>query len=222
MVVVDFGNTNIKIILNEQIHYVSNTKSEYAIEDLNKKLRELKVKEIIVVNVTAQKELLDLINVKYTLFNNEDIRKYVVFSEYDISRFGNDRIANIYAYKQFNRFEENFVIIDFGTFITLDVVSNNIYQYGEILLGNKSQISAMSQFSDNIRTNPSYVMKERNQTDKQIKLGIEHMMRSWIDSICDRYPNHEIVITGHDLDLVSGKRVTIMQNLLGYLTKKHY
>lgn len=221
MVVLDFGNTNIKIINNDQMHFIPNTKNEHSLENLANKLRELKIKEVMIVNVTTDKQMISelLPKIKIHFFDNETVRKFVVFKEYDLSSFGNDRIANIYSYKNFNFYEDNFIIFDFGTFVTLDIITNNVYEGGQICLGPRKQIPFMDMSVSGFEISGRKVVKRLDRTNSQINDGLTSLYSSWVESIGKQYPNHQIIITGHDLDFLKVRNVQIIENLLRYLTK---
>lgn len=214
-VILDFGNTNVKIITKEKTIFLKNTKDDEIIEKLNHFFTLNKFSNVIIINVGINANLLRTLNCNYTLFNNNDLLKYVAF-DLDITFFGVDRIANILAYKLQNSVEKNFIIFDFGTYLTIDVITNNKYDFGRITIGIRKQVEQICISSENMHITPKQIFEETNlnTTSGQIKLGLTEQYNALINYYVQQYKTHAIVVTGHDTVLIKANKNVIINEYL--------
>lgn len=216
--IIDIGNTNIKIITKKNTTYIKNFKNQETILNLNKFVISNKIEDVLLVNVGLSSTLIKKIKVKYELFDNKNVLNYVKFN-FDISSFGSDRLVNMICFKKTFNFD-NYLIFDFGTYLTLDIITNNCYEDGLILFGITSQLKQILTNAQKINLKIEDVLNAKKQisTQSQIKYGLINQIKALISFYENKYPNHQILITGHDLDFVEVNKNWIVEpNLLKYL-----
>lgn len=217
-IILDFGNTNVKLITNKEIIFFKNTKDNKVIASINKWVNENTISKVLIINVGIDIKYFQDFTFTYELFNNEDILKYLDF-ELDVNKFGCDRIANLLAYKKQNPNQSNFIILDFGTYLTIDVIINNKYSYGRILLGVSKQLQQICTSAQKINLTSIDVIKATNEntTQGQIKMGLIEQYNFLIETYKLKYPSSKIIVTGHDLELINCSDVICDDKLLSNL-----
>ncbi|CAC9437104.1 hypothetical protein [uncultured Gammaproteobacteria bacterium] len=123
--------------------------------------------------------------------------KGLVF-DYNLEQLGVDRFLGIVAgYEKYP--EQDFMLVDIGTFITIDIVQNNRHIDGGIAPG-LYQLQKCKAFVG-------------DDTRQSWQLGTENMLRDTIEKRCDAF-NGLILITGGGQVVVDIKRAQYHQNLV--------
>ena len=160
-ILVDIGNTSIKKckLKNKKLfnreHLDYSNKNSKLIEDFFKK-DFLNKESFLFCSVVpdVSKFIINSCN-KNSLTNgsvNKLLLKDMIDSKVSIDELGVDRIINYLGLKSEYRAKKNFLIIDFGTATTIDIIVDNIYLGGVILPGlitsYKNLISSASLLED--------------------------------------------------------------------------
>ena len=212
----DIGNTNIKICkINNKFEIVDSylflTKNKNLESVLNKKLSKIMNKSVAskvlfssvvpsvynkVVKIFKRKKL------KVFEIKQFNIRKIIKFRIKQYSQIGSDRIANAIGVTQ--KFNENCIVIDFGTATTFDVIKKNgIYDGGVIAPG--INLSIENLFSSTALLPMFKLKKYPNNYGKNTKdalssgffWGYEGLINSIIKKIIKKNgKNFKIVLTG--------------------------
>tara|TARA_B100001029_G_scaffold178004_1_gene183759 strand:- start:577 stop:1335 length:759 start_codon:yes stop_codon:yes gene_type:complete len=146
--IVDIGNTNIKICkLNKNFRiintYLLQTKNPYLEKNLIKKLKQFTkgntFKKILFSSVVPNiykkiKKIFKTKNFKSFEIKEFNLKKIMKFKIKKYPQLGSDRIAN--AIGAYYKFKTNCIVIDFGTATTFDVIKKQgIYDGGIIAPG---------------------------------------------------------------------------------------
>ncbi len=149
----DIGNTSIKICkLNNKFKiknsFLFETKDKYLLFHFKKKLNKILKgrvnKKILFSSVVPSvyskvKKVLKNKNFKTYEIKEFRLKNIMKFKIKNFSQLGSDRIAN--AFSLIDRYNSNYIIIDFGTATTFDIIKKNqIYDGGIIAPGIKSSI----------------------------------------------------------------------------------
>ncbi|SMN02021.1 Pantothenate kinase type III, CoaX-like [uncultured Candidatus Thioglobus sp.] len=118
--------------------------------------------------------------------------------DYNLEQLGTDRflgiVAGVEKYKQ-----QDFMLIDIGTFITIDSVKNNCHIDGGIAPG-LLQLQQIHQF-------------EGDNSQKSWKMGVENMLCDYIKRRCGEFQG-KILITGGNQQAVNIEQAEYCQNLV--------
>ena len=146
--IVDIGNTNIKICkLNKNFRiintYLLQTKNPYLEKNLKKKLKQFTkgntFKKVLFSSVVPNiykkiKKIFKTKNFKSFEIKEFNLKKIMKFKIKKYPQLGSDRIAN--AIGAYYKFKTNCIVIDFGTATTFDVIKKQgIYDGGIIAPG---------------------------------------------------------------------------------------
>lgn len=135
-------------------------------------------------------------------FSNPTIIKPFAYKglifDYNLEQLGADRflgiVAGVEKYKQ-----QDFMLIDIGTFVTIDFVKNNRHIDGGIAPG-LLQLQQIHKF-------------EGDNSQKSWKMGVENMLCDYIKRRCDEFQG-EILITGGNQQVVNIEQAEYCQNLV--------
>ena len=142
----DIGNTSIKICkLNKKFKIIKSflfdTKDKYLLSRFKKK-----TKTILKGNINKKiklKKILKLKKFRPYEIKEFNLRKLMKFKIINFNQLGSDRIANAFGVTE--KLKSNYIIIDFGTATTFDIIKkNNVYDGGIIAPGIKSSIENLS------------------------------------------------------------------------------
>lgn len=214
--IIDFGNTLVKIALFEQnsIIAIKSCKS-MAFDEFLQLLKEIEdnvsaltpIKDAIVSTVIDYPETIkSVLKRNYNLLEFNPQTQLPVDIKYETPKtLGNDRIALAVAGAQLHP-ENDVLIIDAGTCITYDFINKNKeYLGGGISPGIQMRFKAMNTFTDKLpllspADNVELIGKS---TSNSILSGIMNGVYSEIDGIIDRYKNNfpgiKIILTGGDI-----------------------
>ena len=153
----DIGNTSIKICkLNKKFKIIKSflfdTKDKYLLSRFKKKTKTILKgninKKILFSSVVPKvylklKKVLKLRKFRPYEIKEFNLRKLMKFKIKNFNQLGSDRIANAFGVSE--KLKSNYIIVDFGTATTFDIIKkNNIYDGGIIAPGIKSSIENLS------------------------------------------------------------------------------
>ena len=208
--IIDVGNTNIKLAVFEKKYilkkYIYKPNHEIDLSPIFSRFYKIKNIFFCGNNKNLNKHLDNIINDKSVkIFYWESISKFILDIEYDtIDSLGYDRIGgSVGAQFTFPNFK-NHLIIDIGTCITYDIVSDNIYKGGQISPGINLRLKSLSEINSKL---PNLKFQEPfkflgKSTFESIQsgvfFGIYDEIRSRILFYNNQFKNLNTVITGGD------------------------
>ena len=217
--VVDIGNTLIKAT------FFNNSKIEkkYSFEKSKiKKLYELldtsNIEKIFISNVGAQIDTLKLSKYKKVLYFKENLKIPLKLNYRDKNKLGRDRIAAMVgARKLFPA--KNLLVIDIGTCITMDVLTNDgIFLGGRISPGIQLRYKSLS-FTQQLPLLNFLYNKDvyGNDTESSIHTGIQRSIiseiRDFNSELLKQLSTLYVIVTGGDMCfLLSELKSTIFAN----------
>lgn len=214
--IVDVGNTFVKFAVfkdNTLFHKVSFELSEFNIEFNKIKKAYPKIKKSIVSSVgRLTKKQVEIIKKTYPLIELNYKTKFPFKNLYETPKtLGVDRIALVSA--SVDQFPNNNVlIIDAGTCITYDFVTdNNDYLGGAISPGIRLRYEALNNLTANLplleKNQPDRIIG--NSTESSIHSGVIIGIIKEIDGVIDEYKvNHQdltVILTGGDANFLSNQ-----------------
>ncbi|MFH1503969.1 MAG: type III pantothenate kinase [Candidatus Omnitrophota bacterium] len=215
MIVIDIGNTNIHFTRVQKEHFRKTSKipsGKASITSIKKILSKYPNEKILAVSVVPKiTKMLKRIN-KNILIAGENV-KIPIKCLYNKKNIGMDRLVGAYAAKIF--FPGARLILDFGTAITLDVLSKNgAYQGGFMLPGIGSTLKVFS----NCALLPKHVEFKKSKklipqnTSESISKGVEEGFSLMINSLIEKYKKklkipaaQKVIITGGDASVILPK-----------------
>lgn len=217
MITVDIGNTSLHFVWMDNRQRVLKTKqiatSHANTECISKIIASSKDKKIIICSVVPKVikifERLQKKSFADIYIVGNDI-KIPIKSFYNTKQIGMDRLVGAYAAK--NIYDNARIVIDFGTAITLDILSvNGEYRGGVILPGVGSTLKVLSSCAllpKQIKLYKAKLLIPTNTYDS-INIGIEEGFSSMMNSLVMKYKNalrlmknDKIIITGGDAEFI--------------------
>ena len=208
--IIDVGNTNTKLAVVEKKNilkrYIYTSNREMDLSPIFSKFQKIKYIFFCGQNKILDKHVNSIIKDKSVrIFYWESINKFMIGIEYDkIDSLGYDRIGgSIGALFTFPNFK-NHLIIDIGTCITYDIVSDNIYKGGQISPGINLRLKSFSDVNSKL---PNLKFQEPHKflgksTFESIQsgvfFGIYDEIKSRILFYNNKFKNLNTVITGGD------------------------
>ena len=230
----DIGNTSTRIcLLNKKFRIIKSVNFDtkkiftkgYSRKVFTKFLKVKIKKEILFSSVVPLalkkiKKSLKGLNLKLIEVKKLNLKKMIKINIKNIGQLGSDRIVNSIAAKKF----KNFLIIDFGTATTFDIVKNSIYQGGVIAPGvklsmkNLSQSTALLPLFNLKKKQNSYGKNTKDALNAGFIWGYEGLINNIINKITSNWKmNYKIILTGGYANFFKGvinKRSTIVdQNI---------
>ena len=206
--IVDIGNTLIKAT------FFNNSKIEkkYSFEkSKTKKLYELldasNIEKIFISNVGSQIDTLELSKYKKVLHFKQNLKIPLKLNYRDKNKLGKDRIAAMVgARKLFS--EKNLLVIDIGTCITMDVLTNDgIFLGGRISPGIQLRYKSLS-FTQQLPL-LNFVYKKDiygNDTESSIHTGIQRSIiseiRDFNSELLKQLNSLYVIVTGGDMNFL--------------------
>ena len=208
-VVIDIGNSNVKVATFNEDFLLNNEVLEYS--KLIQYLKDLNFNSGIISNVGNQNLESELLN-RYTnlISLSSKLNFPIQFFYQSMDTIGKDRIANaVGAFVQ--NPNSNSLVIDAGTCLTFDFVdSNNCYHGGAISPGLTMRFKALNAFTEKL---PLLDVKSADikligsDTKLSIISGVVYGMAGEIISIIERYrqkhPILSIFFTGGDSEFIN-------------------
>jgi len=203
----DVGNTNIKFWRNGKIEIFP---VDFFFKTSSPKTDKFKQSQVFYISVNQRysQELK-----KLTKWKN--IANYFQIQT-DYKNLGIDRIALIFS-------QENAILVDLGTAITIDIVKNSKHLGGYILLGKNSTLEAFKNKTPHLNLNQPENFKNSlpQKTEEAIYFGFFHQLETFLEGLQKKY-QLPIIITGGDAEEffqisnlnIELKKDIIFQNML--------
>lgn len=174
---VDIGHTNINYKKTDETKIFSQPIAQFKITDLPKT-------DIICVASVVQKKFNFPEN---TLFvQTQKNYKNLINAYQDVTQLGVDRWLNLIAvYETYP--QQNYLIIDIGSAITMDVLKNN---------GQHLSLGIMPGFEWLKSTKPAFNNIQQKDTFDAWDMGCRLMMIETITAQVKKYQNYKIILTG--------------------------
>jgi type III pantothenate kinase len=224
--IVDIGNTSTKLALfNQGIKLSVSRINNLKYEELEKELSGLKIEKAIISSVIELPSFVtDLLTANIPFVHLLSARSRLPFRiEYDTPEtLGTDRIAGVAG--AFCLFPKNeLLVIDAGTAITYDYLSEGIYRGGNISPGLTTRFRALNSFTDRLPlvtladnfTNPG-----KNTTDSILSgviTGLTYEINEYIRTFEKKSSDCKILLTGGDGGFLKDKinhQVTYMPDIV--------
>jgi type III pantothenate kinase len=224
--IIDIGNSSTKVAIfdgNEKIT-IFKTK-EFSCEKLEKKLKPHKIDRAIISSVKDTPDYIyDLMSVNISFVHILSHKSKLPFRiDYDTPEtLGTDRIAAIAgAYHYFRGMK--ILVIDAGTAITFDYLSDNIYKGGNISPGIAMRFKALNQFTGKlplVSSAEKYTSPGRNTSDAisaGVITGVTYEINEYIRTFEKRHTGYKVILTGGDGEYLKNKidfQVTYMPDIV--------
>ena len=180
ILLLDIGNTSIKIALYNQIKnkFIKNfsllTHSKKSISSIVSFAKKNDVKHVLATSVVPKiyavlKSKIQNNKVKLYEYKDKIIKKSIKINLKKKSQVGSDRLVNAFA--SLNLYKKNCIVIDFGTTTTFDIADmNNIYQGGIIAPGINLSLQSLNKFTAKLPLID--ISKQKNVIGKDTKSAI--------------------------------------------------
>jgi type III pantothenate kinase len=211
--IIDIGNSRVKIAVfnKSKLVHTEIFTIETLLENVLKIIEKYACKYAIISSVIGldSKEI-EFLKSKITLFELNSETKIPFENKYETPKtLGVDRIALIAsAVEQFPT--KNVLVIDAGTCITFDLVTNNaLYLGGAISPGILMRYKALHKFTNKLPLLAPVVPNSiiGNSTDKSIHAGVMNGVINEIDGVInsykEKYRDLTIVLTGGDVNFLA-------------------
>jgi len=212
LLAIDIGNTNISYGIFREEMLIKKGKIPTKIKDYNRYLKKFpwrKIKEVIICSVVPE----SLKRIKRDLRKNFSGKPFILGENISVpiknlyqrpKEVGQDRLVNAYAGYSF--YGGNLVVIDFGTAVTFDVVSERgEYLGGMIFPGLKTSLDGLCQRAALLPKRMHFEIPQvliGSSTRESILSGIFHgflaMTRKLVEILKERQGIEKVVFTGGD------------------------
>ena len=219
MIVVDVGNTSLHFArINDEGEVIKNVKlptSKANKSSIQKVLANIPDKHIVVCSVVPSvTAIFGRLSQKIYIIG-KDI-KVPIRCLYNNQQVGIDRLVGAFSVKTF--FPKTRLVLDFGTAITMDILSKGgVYQGGLILPGIGSTVKALSQCA----LLPKLMKFEKikkvipRDTKESINKGLEEGFSLMINSLIEKYKN-KLRISFADTTIITGGEVSVIIHKLEF------
>jgi len=223
---IDIGNTNIKIALFEDDKIImTRIYEEFTIKELNDLNNIYKFRNVILSSVIINDFLIN--DLQLNLYNFVELTCKTPLPIKNLYKspetIGNDRLAAVAGANKI--FPNNTVlVIDTGTAITYDIITNNAeYTGGNISPGLTMRFQALNAFTDKL---PLLNKREKfynfsTTTEDAIVSGVQkgiiYEIEGYIKEAGAQHKNLEVILTGGDakfFDKMLKKRIFVEPNLI--------
>jgi len=227
---IDIGNTNQTVGVFKNNSFVEKISLCNFIEHYEKLIDH----NIIISNVSNQNIESKIISKNsYTIFHDSKINHFHGMPINYQSTLGSDRLAlNWYAYQNIANLKyKKILVIDSGTFSTVDFVNDQGHQGGYIFPGNKLLIDSykmgerLKTFSENIFSPPLKNFQIPTNTKDAIEKSIPTLFQLFYQNIFNKYSPDNVLVTGgnsnfHKLLIDNTKTnkplITLLPNLIHF------
>ncbi len=210
--IIDIGNTRAKLAVFKEDRIVLQKKSKHKniLKKIKKLFSELSISNTIISSVHQKEEkLLQFLKENSNLIVLNHQTKVPFLNHYKTpTTLGVDRIALVSAaIKEYPN--QNVLVIDAGTCVTYDFISNKKEYYGGIISpGIKMRYKAMHHFTKKLPDlKPTLYKGEGNSTENAMHLGVLKGIFYEIEGIISEFQaknnNLTVVLTGGDKKILS-------------------
>ena len=203
--VIDIGNTLVKVALFEKKKIIKTISlKSINFEVIKDFIKNKRVTNTILSSVKdSSKEQLSIINNFNAIELNNSVKYPIKIKYNNINDLGKDRLAaiigaiNLYA-------DENILILDIGTCLTIDFINNNEYLGGRISPGLDMRYKALNKFTAKLPLCEKNFknLKYGNSTLTSIQSGVQRGMIDEIDTLITEFKqenkNNIVIGTGGD------------------------
>jgi type III pantothenate kinase len=224
--IVDIGNTSTKLVVFDGNIKLSQSRiSELSSNELENKLKEYKIKKVIISSVKKIPSFITTLFLPYIpFFHVLSYKSLLPFKiEYDTPEtLGPDRIAAVAG--AFNLFPESEVlVIDAGTALTFDFLSADIYKGGNISPGLTMRFKALNKYTDRlplVSPAQSFTFPGRNTNDAimaGVITGVTYEINEYIRTFENKHTDFNIILTGGDSEYLKDKidyHITYMPDIV--------
>jgi type III pantothenate kinase len=224
--IIDIGNTSTKMAVFEGINKISQSRTnQLSFKEIEKELTKFKIEKVILSSV---KEIDS--SISEMIISNVPIVHFLTHQsklpftiEYDTPEtLGPDRIAAIAG--AFNLFPGiSVLVIDAGTALTFDFLSEDIYRGGNISPGLTMRFKALNNFTGRlplVSPKGSFSFPGRNTTDAisaGVITGMKYEINEYIRTFKNNHTDFKIILTGGDGGFLSDKidyQITYMPDIV--------
>jgi type III pantothenate kinase len=212
--IADIGNSSTKLALYENGKKLSITRvDELSLQEADRICAGFRINRAIVSSVNIlPDQLLEYLAARVEYVHLLSYKSELPFSiDYETPEtLGTDRIAAMAgAYSQFS--EKPLLVIDAGTAITYDLLSEGIYRGGNISPGLNTRFRALKEFTGRLPlivpadkfTNPG--KNTRDAILAGVITGVLYEINEYIRTFEKKYRNLKVIITGGDSEFLNGK-----------------
>ncbi|HEX2967634.1 MAG TPA: type III pantothenate kinase [Bacteroidales bacterium] len=211
--IADIGNTSTKVAIFDSRHKILIRRmSEIDYPEIDKLTMSENVSRAIVSSVKEIPEFLDFLSKKIKFVQLLTYRTKLPFSiDYETPEtLGSDRIAAVAAAHALYP-GKSVLVIDAGTAITYDLLSDNTFKGGNISPGISMRFRALHEFTDKlplITATGNYSFPGRNTTDAiaaGVVSGVIYEINEYIRTFEEKDPGIKILISGGDGGMLRDK-----------------
>ncbi|HNW56308.1 MAG TPA: type III pantothenate kinase [Bacteroidales bacterium] len=212
--VFDIGNSSSKMAVYDGRTKIAFFRTkEFSFEKLHKKMSKYHIDKAIVCSVKDIPEfIIDIFKTNYPVVHFLSHESKLPFSiDYETPEtLGPDRIAAVAgAYAEFPG--KDVFIIDAGTAITYEFLSENIYRGGNISPGLNMRFKALNRFTGKlplVSPADNYTSPGRNTNDAimaGVVTGITYEINEYIRAFEKKHTDFKVVLTGGDSEYLKNK-----------------
>jgi type III pantothenate kinase len=206
--VIDLGNTSAKLTLfkDKELVEVLSSNSDVTLKWIHEVVKTIKnIDSCILCSVVDHPiEVEDYLEQTFKMMKFDQQTKVPIENDYEtIETLGLDRLAAaIGANSIFPN--HNILVIDFGTCIKYDIVTNNTYNGGGIAPGMRMRFNALNKFTDKlplVEPSDSLVVTGKTTTESilsGVQFGIASEVTGIIEYYHEQFNNLKVVFSGGD------------------------
>jgi type III pantothenate kinase len=224
--IVDIGNTSTKLAIYNEGRKLSVSRiKDLNFKELEKELSGLKIEKAIISSVRVLPSFVrDLLSANIPFVHLLSYKSRLPFGiEYDTPEtLGTDRIAGVAgAFSLFPK--KDLLVIDAGTAITYDYLSEGIYKGGNISPGLNTRFRALNSFTDRlplITLAENFTNPGKNTPDSILSgviTGLTYEINEYIRTFEKKSTDYKILLTGGDGGFLKDKinhHVTYMPDIV--------
>jgi type III pantothenate kinase len=212
--IVDIGNSSTKVALLERGKKLSVSRmNELDWEEMERVLSGFRIEKAIVssvINIPAS--FTELLYSKLPYVHMLSYRSQLPFTiEYDTPQtLGTDRIAGVAG--AFNLFPDSaLMVIDAGTAITYDFLTDGIFRGGNISPGLSTRLRSLHEFTGklpHVAIRDNFTNPGRNTADAILAgviTGITYEINEYIRTFKKKHSDCKVIMTGGDGGFINGK-----------------
>jgi type III pantothenate kinase len=212
--IVDIGNTSTKLAVFEGNIKLSQSRiSELSCEELEQELTRYKINKVIISSVKKIPLIISelfLTNIPYVhILSGKSLLPFKIENETP-ETLGSDRIAAVAgAYKLFPR--ADILIIDAGTALTFEFLTEGCYKGGTISPGLRMRFKALNKFTARLPlVSPSsdFTFPGKNTSDAitgGVITGMTYEINEYIRTFENKHTNYKVILTGGDSEFLKDK-----------------
>jgi type III pantothenate kinase len=212
--IVDIGNTSTKLAVFEGTDKLSQSRiSELSHEELEEELTRYKIDKVIISSVKKIPLIISelfLTNIPYVhILTDKSLLPFKI--EYDTPEtLGPDRIAAVAgAYRLYPG--ADILVIDAGTALTFEFLSEGSYRGGTISPGLRMRFKALNKFTAKlplVSPSATFTFPGKNTNDAitgGVITGMTYEINEYIRTFENKHTNFNVILTGGDSEFLKDK-----------------